>query len=187
MLLLYLIGLLRYRLGYILHTRGLLVWKQMNLPPNWNLFREHRGHTLLGLFSLNPWWRYLRHISSKALRDWTLLRNSWNFNGRILISSRYLILRLCFDSLSRLRILNRLDISHYFWKLSCFTSIFGHSHGALSYHGRWRVIPHCFLFISDFFLLSLNLLTFGYQLPPLCLLPLLHIPHQLGESLSFLL
>ena len=149
----------------------------MNLPPNWNLFREHRGHTLLGLFSLNPWRRYLDSVCTKALRDRTLLGNSWYFNGRILVSSRYLILRLCFHSLSRLGILNRLDISHYFRKLSSFTSIFGHPHRTLSYHGRRRVTPRCFLFISDFFLLSLNLLSFSYQLPPLSLLTLFHILH----------
>ena len=159
----------------------------MNLPPNWNLFREHRGHTLFGLFSLNPWWRYLRHISSKALRDWTLLRNSWNFNGRILISSRYLILRLCFHSLSRLGILNRLDISYYFGKLSSFTSIFGHPHGPLLYHGRRRIILRVLLFISDFLHLSLYFLSLRHHLPSLSLLSLLHVSHQLGKRFSFLL
>ena len=149
----------------------------MHLPPNWRLLREHRRHALLRLFSLNPWWRYLHHVCSNALTDWTLLGNSWNFNGRIVMSSRYLILRLCFHDLCWFRTLNWLDVLHYLWNLSSFTCIFLHFHGTLIDHRRRRSIPWEFLFISNFLSLSVYLLSFSSQLPLLSLLSLLHVPH----------
>ena len=178
---------LGYHLGRGLQSRGLLVCDYMNLPRNWYLFWEHRCHALLGFFSLNHWWGHLCHVCSKTLGYRTLLGNCWNFNRRILISTRYLILRLCFHCLSRLRILNRLDVSDNFRKLSSFTSIFGHPHGPLVDHGRRRIILRVLLFISDFLPLSLDFLSLRHHLPSLSILSLLHIPHQLGKRFSFLL
>jgi hypothetical protein len=176
---------LGYHLGWGLQTSwGLLVRDQMNLSRYWHLLREHRCHALLSLFSLNCWWWHLlSRVLTKTLSDRTLLGNSWNFNGWILMSPRYLILWLCLHCLRRFRILYWLYISNHLRKLCSFTRILGHPHGPLGDHGRRVAVPR----LLHFFPLPLDFLSLSHHLSPLSLFSLFHVSHQLGKGFTFFL